>query len=132
MKSWNWNRNSAVAALALLTLLLLPHAPLMAGAADADVAGEWAVEFRTRFGRGNSTMALAQTGTRVRGYLTSARGETPVNGTIEGDKFRVVWEQPMDGEIVQITVEAIVDGDSMTGTVRFADYADGPFYAERR
>lgn len=77
-------------------------------------------------------MALAQTGTRLRGYLTSARGETPVTGTIEENQFRVVWEQPMDGEIVQITFDAIVKGNEMNGTVRFGELADGPLYAERR
>jgi hypothetical protein len=101
-------------------------------AAQVNVTGDWAVEFSTSYGTGVTTMSIVQEGTSIAGFLSTERSEVQVKGTMQGDKFRVVWEQPVEGKIVRITFEAVVQGRTMTGTVRFGDLADGPFYAEQR
>jgi hypothetical protein len=120
----------APAACRILALALLVGAVTLL--AQQNVTGDWTVEFSTKLGSALTTMSLQQNGDAVAGYISTERNETPLKGTMRSDRLTVSFEQPVEGKIVRITFEAVVKGRTMSGTVRFGNLADGPFYAERK
>jgi len=114
----------AAAALAFVTFV----APL---AAQAKLAGEWAMEFTTPRGHAEYTLYLTQEGPRLTGHLTSEYGETAVKGSVNGDEVKLAWSIMEGGKPLDISVTATAKGESMTGTVRLGTVGEGPFAAER-
>ena len=116
----------SVAAVAALVLLIV--APILA---QADVAGEWAVNFGTPSGPVEFTMYVTQSGPSLKGRLTSDAGEFPLSGRVEGDQIRIVWSLPERGKMMEITFTGKVEGDSIKGTAKLEGVGEGPLSAER-
>jgi hypothetical protein len=63
------------------------------------------------------TLKLEQQGDKVKGTLIGQRGETPIEGTIQGNQIRfTVKRQTPQGERV-IEYSGTLDGDTIKGTM---------------
>jgi len=116
-----------VRSLALL-LLIVAAAPL---AAQTDVTGEWDASYATPLGPQELKIYLTQEGPRLSGHTTSEYGESQVRGTINGKDIQLTFSATDGGKAIEIRVTARVDGDSMKGTAKLGDRAEGAFTAER-
>ena len=110
----------------LTALLLVPSLR-----AQADVAGEWRVEFGTPSGPVGFTMYVSQSGAKLKGRLTNEIGEFPMTGDVEGDQVKIVWQMPDLGSLLDITFIAKAQGDKLDGTVRIEKVGEGPMSADR-
>lgn len=112
----------------LFVLLVLTGGVLRA---EVDLAGEWNVTFTGPTGPADYTMFITQEGNRVNGRMTSASGEFPLKGTIEGEKFRLTWSLPDSGKMLDIVFEGTVKGDTLTAVARIGKSGEGPVNGER-
>lgn len=87
-------------------------------AADANVAGTWAMSSETPQGTRESTLTLVQQGTALTGTIKGARGENPVTGTVAGNAVKFSYTLSMQGNEIKIDYEATVDGGAMTGVAK--------------
>jgi hypothetical protein len=99
--------------------------------AEVDLAGEWLVTFTGPTGPAEYTMFVAQEGTRVTGRMTSASGEFPLRGSIDGEQFRIVWALPDQGRMLEIVFTGTVDGDTLAGKALLGKSGEGPVHGER-
>lgn len=99
--------------------------------AEVDLAGEWLVTFTGPTGPAEYTMFVAQEGTRVTGRMTSASGEFPLRGSIEGEQFRIVWALPDQGRMLDIVFTGTVNGDTLDGKAMLGKSGEGPVHGER-
>jgi hypothetical protein len=99
--------------------------------AQADIAGEWAVEFAAPGGPAEFRMFVVQEGSKLSGRLSSPSGEDPLKGSIEANRFTIVWSHPIDGKIAEITFTGIVKGDSLSGNAKIAGLGEGALFGER-
>jgi hypothetical protein len=87
-------------------------------AADANVAGSWAMSTETAQGVRESTLTLVQQGTALTGTIKGARGENPVTGSVAGNVVKFSYTLNMQGNEIKIDYEATVDGAAMTGVAK--------------
>jgi hypothetical protein len=125
-----WTR--ALLALPLLAAFAAIVPPVHA-AEPADMAGGWSVEFGLPWGGTASyPMWVNQTGTRLTGRVTIiGAAEYPLKGTIEEDRFTIVWQTVVDGEFSDITFAGRVKGDELSGTAKIGSYPERELYARR-
>ena len=93
---------------------------LICGIAAADepanVAGSWEVTSQGRNGPMTQTLTITQEGGKIKGTLTSPRGDANFEGTVEGNKVSFTIKRETDNGTFVIEYTATVDGDSMKGT----------------
>jgi len=113
-------------------LLALSLLRVSAAPQPADVQGRWSVAF-TVPGRSDVEfeMGVIQNGTKLTGHLASASGEFPMRGTIEGDEVTIVWSVYDGGRPVEVTFKGQVVGDTIEGTAKMGNSAEGPLHATR-
>lgn len=96
------------------------------------VAGTWQIESQGQNGSMTQTLTLQQDGNSLKGTLSGRRGESPVEGSINGnDVHFTVKRQGRDGETMVIEYTATVDGNSMKGKVHSERFGDRDFKAKR-
>ena len=116
-----------------MSLALIALVAGMAGAADADMAGGWAVEFSLPWG-GSATypMWVNQDGTKLSGRVTfPGVAEYQMKGTIKEDRFSIVWQTVVDGEFLDVIFTGRVSGDEINGTAKIGMYPERELYARR-
>jgi hypothetical protein len=99
--------------------------------AQADMSGEWAIQFQAPQGPQEFTMYVQQQGPRLSGRLTSEYGEFPLRGSIDGNTFTINWSMPDAGRELAITFNGTVDGDKMTGTAKLGNRGTGQLSGTR-
>jgi hypothetical protein len=101
--------------IALLSLACLAPASnlLAADQKPANVAGDWDITVRMPSGPLSEHWTIQQKGTGVTATAKTPHGELPVEGTIQGEFFRVTVK---DGA-KEYKVRATVDGASMDGSI---------------
>ena len=121
-------------ALGLLLLLGCVFAPARLHA-DADIQGEWTVEFSAGaiHNEDDMEMYVNQDGTRLTGHIdwNSSATDYPIKGTIAGDAFQIVWTTSVNGVVSDITFRGTVKGDEINGTVEIPGHESGELYARR-
>ena len=112
-------KTSTMIAVLLGTMLALSLVVLAQDAAK--VGGTWEMSMQGRQGPVTNTLTIEQTGNKFKGTLKTQRGETPVEGTVDGNKisFNVERETP-NGKFTQ-EFTGTVDGDSIKGTVKMGE-----------
>jgi hypothetical protein len=97
-------------------------------AAAANCAGDWEIEFETPMGSQSVPMKLTQNGEQITGTSTDPAGsEVAVSGTCKGDAIFIAEKvQAPIGEI-QLDWNGTITGNTMAGTVKFGDFAEGKF-----
>jgi hypothetical protein len=105
----------------------------LSSAADADMAGGWAVEFSLPWGGSASyPMWVNQDGTKLSGRVTfPGVAEYQLKGSIKEDRFTIVWQTVVDGEFLDVTFAGRVSGDEITGTAKIGMYPERELYARR-
>ena len=103
------------------------------GGPMAQVAGTWAVTVSSPQGEMPSTLTLTQSGDAVDGTMTSQFGTVSVSeGRVQGRTLTWSMSMTVGGQTLQMTAEAEVEGDRMTGRLRTGEMGTMTFTAERR
>ena len=122
-------RNTFLFAIALAVCVLYLGGAVKAQDA-AKVAGSWDLSSQGRQGNVTQTLTLEQNGTKLTGTLKGQRGDSPLEGSVDGNKINfTVKVQTPNGEI-SIPYTGTVNGDSMQGTRKLRDN-DVPWTAKR-
>lgn len=101
-------------------------------AATTDVSGAWTLEVTTDQGSGTPTFTFKQEGEKLTGQYRGQFGEAPVTGTIKGSDIVFATDVAVEGTTARITYTGTVQKDTMKGTVRFAELAQGTFTGTRK
>ena len=99
--------------------------------AQADVAGNWRVEFVVPTGEMATNMTINQKGTTLSGRVVNEDGEFPLEGKIVDDQITVEWTVPEQGQPMKIVVRGKVRGEEIEGTARLGNVGEGSLYARR-
>ncbi len=120
-------------------LLALACAFVMLGATSlkaaddpAKVAGTWEISMEGRNGTMTQTLTIQQDGSTIKGTMSGRMGDTPITGTVDGNKvsFQVKRESQNGTFVTDYT--ATVDGDSMKGKMHNERFGDRDFTAKRK
>lgn len=103
-----------------------------AAPAAVDVSGTWAIEVETGQGTGTPSFTFKQEGEKLSGQYRGLFGEAPVTGTIKGDAIVFSIDTTFEGNTVRVTYSGTVEKDTMKGTVKFGDLAEGTFKGTRK
>lgn len=96
-------------------------------ASAADMTGTWDVSVETPQGSGTPTFVLKQDGNKLTGDYEGAFGSSKVDGTVDGNNFKI--EYTMGG--TKIVYAGTIEGDKIKGTASFGGQSTGPFTGER-
>ena len=99
--------------------------------AQADVAGNWRVEFVVPTGEVAVNMTINQKGDALSGRVINEDGEFPVKGRIVEDQITIEWTVPEQGEQMTITMRGTVRGEDISGTARLGNVGEGSLSAHR-
>jgi hypothetical protein len=112
-------RNTLIVAIVLGMVAALSSAAFAEDAAK--VGGTWEMTMQGRQGPVTNTLTIDQTSNTFKGTLKTMRGETPVEGKVDGNKisFTVERDTP-NGKFTQ-EFSGTVDGDSIKGTVKMGE-----------
>src|SRR5262245_16942981 len=104
-----------------------------AGAAEKiDVTGVWLFSVTTDAGSGTPTMTFKQDGENLTGHYSGQFGESDLTGTVKGSAIAFGFTVQSDAGSIRIEYAGTVEGDSMKGTARYGDLAQGTFTAKRK
>ncbi len=113
------NRTITIIAAILASLLLLS---LGAMADDpANVGGTWEMTSQGRQGPMTSTLTIDQSGNKFKGTLKGRMGETPIEGTVDGNKIAFTVERETPNGKFTMNYTGTVDGDNIKGTVKMGE-----------
>jgi hypothetical protein len=112
-------------------MLLVWAGNVLAADEPAKVAGKWEMSSEGPNGPMTSTLTIQQDGSTIKGTLSGRRGDTPLEGTVTGNKVSfTVKRQTQDGDTMVIEYTATVDGDTMKGKVHSERFGDRDFTAK--
>jgi hypothetical protein len=116
----------------LIVLALASGLALAETTKPADVNGHWDLTVTTPRGERTSTLAIVQDGEKLKVTMTSPRGETTGEGTIKGSDIEwTVTRTTPQGEMTSV-YQGKVQGDSMSGDVKFGTMGSGTWKAVRQ
>ncbi len=97
----------------------------------AKVDGAWDFSSETPRGTMTSTLTIQQDGATLKGTMKGQRGESPLQGSVTGNKisFTVTRDTPNGTFTIEYT--GTVDGDTITGTSH-SERFDGKWTAKRQ
>jgi hypothetical protein len=109
-------RKSGFVAFALALALVVWSGAAIAADQAANVAGSWTMSVQTRRGTMDQAMTIQQDGNTIKGTLQGRRGDTPFQGSVDGNKITFnVTRQTQRGTFT-MKYDGTIDGDSMKGT----------------
>jgi hypothetical protein len=120
----------SVAIVVACGLLLFCGAQPLAAQEAANVAGTWEMTSQGPRGPMTQTLTIQQDGGKIKGTLKGMRGETPFEGTVEGNKIHFTITRETKNGTMTMEYSATVDGDSMKGTTH-SDFGDREWTAKR-
>lgn len=96
-------------------VLALGLATKVAAQEPANIAGAWELSMQGRRGTMTQTLTIKQDGGKITGTLKNPRGESNLEGTVEGNKIHfTVKRQTPRGEMT-MEYSGTVDGSTMKG-----------------
>jgi hypothetical protein len=87
----------------------------------AKVGGTWEMSMQGRQATMTQTLTIDQTGNKFKGTLKGQRGETPIEGTVDGNKISFTVERETPNGKMTLNYSGTVDGDNIKGTVKVND-----------
>jgi hypothetical protein len=110
--------------------LLICGSRVMGADEPAKVAGTWEMTIQGGPEPFTQTLTIQQDGSTIKGSVKGERGESPLEGSVAGNKinFTVKLDTP-DGTMT-IEHTGTIDGDSMKGTFHMEQF-DGEWTAKR-
>lgn len=124
-------RNAYILALLACVGLAVWGGKTMAADEPTKVDGAWDLSFEGPRGTMNQTLKIQQDGATVKGTLTGRRGESPIEGSVTGNKISFTVKRDTPNGTFTIDYTGTVDGDSMTGTAH-SERFDGKWTAKRQ
>lgn len=97
-----------------------------------DLTGTWVLQVETGQGGGSPTFTFKQTGEKLEGTYEGTFGKAQVSGTVEGREARWSFDVDVQGNAMTIEYVGTVDGNSMEGTVKLGDLAEGTFTGKKK
>jgi len=95
-------------------------------------AGAWELTVDTPQGANTSTLTLKLDGDKLSGDLANQMmGSSPVTGTFSAGTVAVTANIDVQGTSLQLGINGKVDGETMTGNIKFGDFGEFPFTAKR-
>ena len=123
---------SGAGALGALLLTVASLAlPANGAGQELDLSGDWVFTVESPNGTGKRDVTFVQEGNKLTGQIMSSRADGDLSGTIDGDQLTFVAIVQMESGAFEITYNATVTGNDMTGTVDFGDYGVGTFRGHR-
>ncbi len=119
-------RNRLVVALGVVAAALV-----VSVTAQSNVAGDWNMTIDSDQGSLSATMTFKQDGEKVTGSMPTDQITFEFEGTISDNKLELVAEIDAGGAFLEVTLEATVDGNEITGTLDFGGYGGGDITATR-
>jgi hypothetical protein len=124
-------RKTYLVGLALaLGWLMISAGMALAAEPASTVSGSWEMSIETSRGSRTQTLKLQQEGDNIKGTLTGRRGESPVTGTVTGNKIKFTLTRETDNGTFTIEYSGDVEGDSMKGTFK-SERFEGDWTAKR-
>lgn len=109
------NKKLAVIVSAFAMVLALGLATKAEAQEPANVAGTWELSMQGRRGAMTQTLTIQQDGNKITGTLKNPRGESNIEGTVDGNKIHfTVKRQTPRGEMT-MDYTGTVDGSAMKG-----------------
>jgi len=106
--------------------------PQAQGESKTGVTGTWSFQVETAAGSGTPTMTFKQEGEKLSGHYSGQLGEAPLSGTLKGDAIEFAIDVSVQGNDLHIVYSGKVEKDSMKGTVKLGDAAEGTFTAKKK
>jgi hypothetical protein len=108
-------------ALVLATLAIFAMAVALSVAAQdmAKVDGDWQMSMEGPNGTMTQTLTFHQDGAKLTGTSKGQRGESPLEGTVDGNKIHFTVTRHTPNGDRQIEYDGVVDGDTIKGKVKF-------------
>lgn len=92
--------------------------------------GQWKITTKTPMGPQEGTLNLSVDGDVLKGSMDGAQGSVDIeNGKIEAG--RLSWSAQIPSPPITLEFSAAVDGDSITGDVKFGAFGSGTFEGSR-
>ncbi len=100
--------------------------------ASLNVGGEWAVTLSLPLGDTWFNMFIEQKGTQLTGYMLNESGQFDLKGKIVKDQVTFAWDYPDRGRIINMAFSGKLEKNTLAGTVKLADIAQGQMSAQRK
>jgi hypothetical protein len=97
-----------------------------------DLTGTWILQVETGAGSGSPTFTFKQTGNKLEGTYEGTFGKAPVTGSVKGKEAQWTFTVDVQGMQARMEYTGTVEKDSMKGTVRLGDLADGTFTGKKK
>ncbi len=107
--------------LAAICVVVLAFSWTAAAQEPAKVAGNWELSMEGPRGTMTQTLAVEQDGKNIKGTLKGQRGESPFEGTVDGNKISFTVKRETPNGTRTMDYAGTVDGDAMKGTVKFGE-----------
>ena len=117
--------------LPMISFLFLVLCATTVVAQSANAAGTWDATLTSPQGTFNVQLILKQDGEKLSGVIKGQRGETPVEGTINGKEIKLKYTIKFQDNDMLITLTGALDGASIKGSADYGGLADGEFNAKR-
>jgi hypothetical protein len=115
----------------MISLLFLTLCAATVAAQSANAAGTWDATLTSPQGTFNVQLILKQDGDKLNGVVKSARGELPVDGTMNGKDMKLKYTIKFQDNDMLITLTGALEGAAIKGSANYGGLADGEFNAKR-
>jgi hypothetical protein len=115
--------------IAMFSLLLIP---VLAGAQDIDVTGDWEITTQSPRGERTSDIHFEQEGEKLTVTMQIMGEEATAEGTVKGNKIEwSVTRSTQRGEFT-ISYSGTVEGDAMSGEAQMGDRGSMAWSAKKK
>ena len=91
----------------------------IAVAAKTDITGAWVVTLELPQSKPTIEANMKQTGEKLSGEVVTPAGTLDFNGTVVNDKITAVYALQVQGNVLEIRMNGVVDADTLSGTIEF-------------
>jgi len=117
----------------VFAMFLLISLPILLGAWEIDVSGDWELTTESPRGERTSNIHFEQDGENLTVTMEGRRGgETTGKGTIKEDKIEWTITRSTRGSEFTITYTGTVEGDTMSGEIQMGERGSRPWKAKRK
>jgi len=109
-----------------------PSAPPPAAPSGPNVNGAWSLTVESPQGSNTSVATFQQSGSALSGNIAGQAGQTALTGSIQGSNIAFSISINVQGTPLKLDYTGKVEGDSMSGTVKFGDFGEGPWTAKKK
>jgi hypothetical protein len=103
-----------------------------AGIQGGDLTGEWDVTITSPVGTNTVQATFQHNGEKLAGVFKGARGELPIEGSVQDKQVKLVYTIQYEGNPMVITMTGAAEGNSMKGNADFGGLATGDWSAQRK